>query len=74
MERNHLGVGLATTAFLDSFGPDKVVGASVSQMFLGVGRPGSPEVSSRTCVTHWLSSSGTCATRAVDTVSLPSQT
>ncbi len=40
VERNHLGVGLATTAFLDSFGPDKVVGASVSQMFLGVARPG----------------------------------
>ncbi len=40
VERNHLGVGLATTAFLDSFGPDKVVGASVAQMFAGVGRPG----------------------------------
>ena len=39
VERNHLGVGLATTAFLDSFGPDKVVGASVAQMFAGVGRP-----------------------------------
>jgi len=40
VERNHLGVGLATTAFLDSFGPDKVVGASVAHMFAGVGRPG----------------------------------
>jgi len=39
VERNHIGVGLATTAFLDSFGPDKVVGASVAQMFAGVGRP-----------------------------------
>lgn len=37
-----LGVarGLATTAFLDSFGPDKVYGASSAQLLLGVGRPG----------------------------------
>lgn len=32
--------GLATTAFLDSFGPDKVYGAAAAQMLLGVGRPG----------------------------------
>jgi uncharacterized protein len=32
--------GLATTAFLDSFGPDKVYGASAAQLLLGVGRPG----------------------------------
>jgi uncharacterized protein len=35
-----LAAGLATTAFLDSFGPDKVVGASAVQMLVGVGRPG----------------------------------
>lgn len=35
-----LTVGLATTAFLNSFGADKVVGASAPQMLLGVGRPG----------------------------------
>jgi hypothetical protein len=32
--------GLATTAFLNSFGPDKVYGAAAAQMLLGVGRPG----------------------------------
>jgi hypothetical protein len=32
--------GLATTAFLNSFGSDKVLGASAAQMLLGVGRPG----------------------------------
>jgi hypothetical protein len=36
----HLAQGLATTAFLDSFGPDKVYGASAAQLILGVGRPG----------------------------------
>jgi len=36
----HLAQGLATTAFLDSFGPDKVYGASAAQLLLGVGRPG----------------------------------
>ena len=35
-----LAHGLATTAFLDSFGPDKVYGASTTQLILGVGRPG----------------------------------
>ncbi|MFD0782394.1 ATP-binding protein [Micromonospora azadirachtae] len=35
-----LATGLATTAFLDSFGPDKVLGASAVHMLLGVGRPG----------------------------------
>jgi hypothetical protein len=35
-----LARGLATTAFLDSFGPDKVYGASATQLLLGVGRPG----------------------------------
>lgn len=36
----HLAVGLATTAFLNSFGADRVVGASAPQMTIGVGRPG----------------------------------
>lgn len=35
-----LATGLATTAFLDSFGPDKVLGASAVHILLGVGRPG----------------------------------
>ncbi len=35
-----LATGLATTAFLDSFGPDKVLGASAAQLVLGAGRPG----------------------------------
>lgn len=34
-----LATGLATTAFLESFGPDKVLGASAAQLLLGVGRP-----------------------------------
>lgn len=34
-----LAVGLSTTAFLESFGPDKVLGASAAQLLLGVGRP-----------------------------------
>lgn len=40
VEHHHIGVGLATTIFLESFGPDKVLGASSAQMLLGVGRPG----------------------------------
>lgn len=39
VERHKIGVGLATTAFLNSFGADKVVGASAPQMIVGVGRP-----------------------------------
>lgn len=35
-----LATSLATTAFLDSFGPDKVLGASAVHILLGVGRPG----------------------------------
>ncbi len=35
-----LATGLATTAFLNSFGSDKVLGASAVQMLIGVGRPG----------------------------------
>jgi uncharacterized protein len=37
---NRVAVGLATTAFLNSFGAEKVVGASAPQMLVGVGRPG----------------------------------
>ncbi|MEV7804493.1 DUF499 domain-containing protein [Microbispora sp. NPDC088329] len=37
---NRIAVGLGTTAFLNSFGADRVVGASAPQMLLGVGRPG----------------------------------
>lgn len=37
---NRLTVGLATTAFLNSFGPERVVGASAHQMLVGAGRPG----------------------------------
>jgi hypothetical protein len=40
VESNGLATGLATTAFLDSFGPDKVLGASAAQLLIGVGRPG----------------------------------
>ncbi|HEV2376364.1 MAG TPA: DUF499 domain-containing protein [Streptosporangiaceae bacterium] len=40
VESAGLATGLATTAFLDSFGPDRVLGASAAQMLLGVGRPG----------------------------------
>ena len=36
----HLATSLATTAFLDSFGPDKVLGASAAQLVLGASRPG----------------------------------
>ena len=39
-EELHLATGLATTAFLNSFGADKVLGASAAQMLTGVGRPG----------------------------------
>ena len=39
VEKNGIAVGLATTAFLNSFGADKVVGASAPQMLIGVGRP-----------------------------------
>lgn len=39
VEKNNIAVGLATTAFLNSFGADKVVGASGPQMLVGVGRP-----------------------------------
>lgn len=35
-----LATGLATTAFLNSFGSDRVLGASAVQMLTGVGRPG----------------------------------
>lgn len=40
VEQFALATGLATTAFLHSFGPDKVLGASAAQMLVGVGRPG----------------------------------
>ncbi len=40
VEELHLATGLATTAFLNSFGSDKVLGASATQMLVGVGRPG----------------------------------
>jgi hypothetical protein len=39
VEKHHIAVGLATTAFLNSFGADKVLGASAPQMLLGVARP-----------------------------------
>ena len=40
VREHRLAVALATTAFLDSFGPDKVLGASAAQLLLGAGRPG----------------------------------
>jgi hypothetical protein len=40
VEQLRLATGLATTAFLHSFGSDKVLGASAAQMLVGVGRPG----------------------------------
>ena len=40
VEELHLATGLATTAFLNSFGSDRVLGASGAQMLIGVGRPG----------------------------------
>lgn len=39
VEKHHIAVGLATTAFLNSFGADKMLGASAPQMLLGVARP-----------------------------------
>jgi hypothetical protein len=35
-----IATGLATSAFLYSFGPDKALGASAAQMMIGVARPG----------------------------------
>jgi uncharacterized protein len=40
VETFSLATGLATTAFLNSFGSDRVLGASAVQMLTGVGRPG----------------------------------
>lgn len=40
VEELRLATGLATTAFLHSFGSDRVLGASAAQMLVGVGRPG----------------------------------
>jgi hypothetical protein len=40
VEELGLATGIATTAFLNSFGSDKVLGASAAQMLIGVGRPG----------------------------------
>jgi hypothetical protein len=40
VEELRVATGLATTAFLNSFGSDRVLGASATQMLLGVGRPG----------------------------------
>lgn len=40
VEDLHLATGLATTAFLNSFGSDRVLGASAAQMLMGVARPG----------------------------------
>ncbi len=40
VEDLRLATGLATTAFLNSFGSDKVLGASAAQLVVGVGRPG----------------------------------
>ncbi|MEX1009664.1 MAG: DUF499 domain-containing protein [Acidimicrobiia bacterium] len=40
VEELKLATGLATTAFLNSFGSDRVLGASTAQLALGVGRPG----------------------------------
>ncbi len=37
--RNRVATGLATSAFLHSFGSDRVLGASSAQMLIGVGRP-----------------------------------
>jgi uncharacterized protein len=39
VENLGLATGLATTAFLNSFGSDRVLGASAVQMLTGVGRP-----------------------------------
>jgi uncharacterized protein len=40
VEELRVATGLATTAFLNSFGSDRVLGASPAQMLLGVARPG----------------------------------
>lgn len=40
VEELRLAQALATAAFLNSFGSDRVLGASVAQMLVGVGRPG----------------------------------
>lgn len=40
VEALRLATGLATTAFLNSFGSDRVLGASAAQMLMGVARPG----------------------------------
>ena len=40
VEEIRLATGLATTAFLNSFGSDRVLGASGAQMLVGVARPG----------------------------------
>ena len=37
--RHRVATGLATSAFLHSFGSDRVLGASSAQMLIGVGRP-----------------------------------
>jgi hypothetical protein len=38
--RHRVAVGLATSAFLHSFGSDRVLGASSAQMLVGAGHPG----------------------------------
>ena len=40
VEEFHIATRLATTAFLHSFGSDRVLGASAAQMLIGVARPG----------------------------------
>lgn len=40
VEELRVAQALATTAFLNSFGSDRVLGASVAQMLVGVARPG----------------------------------
>ena len=37
---HRVAVGLATSAFLNSFGSDRMLGASAAQLLIGVGRPG----------------------------------
>lgn len=37
---HRVAVGLATSAFLNSFGSDRMLGASTAQLLVGVGRPG----------------------------------
>jgi len=38
--KHRIAMGLATSAFLHSFGSDRVLGASSAQMLVGAGRPG----------------------------------